>query len=467
MTSPAYEPPQEVVNVQVEQMVLAALLSVNEAYEKIRGRVHAADFSDDFNAALFELIARTIEDGKPATPTLLADHLPDGTPPNYLERLASSAMTMVDLEYHADYVHRLAQVRTVRGFCDVSLNELTGESRLDGFVEEAWGLLEDLRDDGPQRKQVIDVGAAAKSVVDTAVDIHDRRIAGTELPIISTGIKQLDRAIGGLRGGQLIVPAGSPGSGKSALALTIAYNIAFEHAGTDLARHVFYESLEMSEAELTERALARMSGIPTPQIANGMVSDHDISRLRDAEAELARMGLYIEDNGGATVSSIRLSALQARRKHGLDVIVVDYMQLMEGQGENRTLQVGSISRGLKQLAKELNVPVIALSQLSRQVNQRDGHVPDLGDLRESGSIEQDADIVIFVHNEAYWHAKKEPHGASYEHAEWETDQKKYEIEVDLIIGKNRQGPSGKRMTIGFDRATVSMHDQPAQTDMGL
>lgn len=467
---PMHEPTvQELpANVQLELAFLGALLVNNRVYGEVAHFLEAWHFSDEFNGAIFSEIANVIEGGGVIDArTFAANHLPEGADDKaaYIIHLENCIVTVTDAPHYARTIKTLADARELNGFFNTAAEEALNPANHEGLIEECQRVIDGVRDDGTKRQPIISVGDAAGAAVDEAIKVRDLREAGEAVPFISSGLDLLDQEIGGFRGGQLIIVAGASSMGKSALALTIGQNVAAEYAGTARARHVLFQSLEMSKDDLAHRALARLSEIAVSRIAYGKFGTGDIDALRGAEERLQAMPLYLNANGSVSVQTLRMDALQTRRKHGLDMIVVDYLQLMTGTGDNRTQEVGSISRGLKTLAMDLDVPVIAVSQLSRAVNSREGNRPQLSDLRESGSIEQDADIVLFAHNQAYYDKNRPPLSGTPEFFAWEADLRETEKHIEIIIGKQRQGPAGHSVTVGFNKYTISMENEDGQGEL--
>jgi replicative DNA helicase len=287
---------------------------------------------------------------------------------------------------------------------------------------------------------------------------------------LATGLKDLDVKMGGLQPSDLIIVAGRPGMGKTALATNIAYNVARSwrgevhadgHIETANGGIVGFFSLEMSAEQLATRIIAEQSSIPSSTIRRGGINERDFEKIKDVAVELQHLPFFIDETGGLTVAQLAARARRLKRQKGMDLLVVDYIQLLQGSSrraqENRVQEVTEITTNLKALAKELNVPIVALSQLSRQVENRDDKRPQLSDLRESGSIEQDADVVLFVFREEYYLSNKEPRPGSEEHLKWQTDMAAVHGKAELIIGKQRHGPTGT-VQLQFDAAVTRFGD---------
>jgi replicative DNA helicase len=264
---------------------------------------------------------------------------------------------------------------------------------------------------------------------------------------ITTGFMDLDKWMGGLSRSDLIILAGRPSMGKTALATNIAFNAAMAFVKkTDGAGKVAFYSLEMSKEQLVTRILAQECCIPSERIRRGEIKEEDFIKLKDANKRVAELPLFIDDTPALTISILRSRSRKLKRQHGLDLIVVDYLQLLQGnsekRNENRVQEISEITRSLKAIAKELDVPVLALSQLSRAVETRDDKRPQLSDLRESGSIEQDADVVMFIYREEYYESRREPTRGSEEHAKWMEKLAKTHNLAEVILAKQRHGPVG-------------------------
>jgi replicative DNA helicase len=287
---------------------------------------------------------------------------------------------------------------------------------------------------------------------------------------IATGLDDLDRMMGGLQPSDLIIVAGRPGMGKTALATNIGYNVARAwrgevrtdgHSVTVNGGIVGFFSLEMSAEQLATRIIAEQTGIPSNQIRRGAIGEADFERIKDHSIELQHLPLFVDETGGLSVAQLAARARRLKRQRGLDLLIIDYLQLLQGSTrrsqENRVQDITEITTKLKALAKELNVPIMALSQLSRQVESRDDKHPQLSDLRESGSIEQDADVVLFVYREEYYLQSKEPRIGTPEHEKWQLDMSLVHGKAEVIIGKQRHGPTGT-INLQFDANVTRFGD---------
>jgi replicative DNA helicase len=287
---------------------------------------------------------------------------------------------------------------------------------------------------------------------------------------LATGLKDLDAKMGGLQASDLIILAGRPGMGKTALATNIAYNVAKAWVGDRRADGhlktvnggiVGFFSLEMSAEQLATRIIAEQTKIPSSKMRRGDIKEDDFEIIKDKVVQIQDLPLFIDETGGVSIAQLAARARRLKRQRGLDLLVIDYIQLMQGSSrrakEGRVQEITEITTNLKALAKELNVPILALSQLSRQVESRDDKHPQLSDLRESGSIEQDADVVLFVFREEYYLAIKEPRAGSAEHLKWQEDMEKVHSKAEVIIGKQRHGPTAT-VTLHFDAAVTRFAD---------
>jgi len=325
--------------------------------------------------------------------------------------------------------------------------DFTPRTQIEDAERQLYELAESGRYDGGFQR----FSQALTTAVDMAAKAFQR---DGSLSGIATGLRDLDTKMGGLQASDLIIVAGRPGMGKTALATNIAYNIARAHRaevqpdGTMKSVNggiVGFFSCEMSAEQLATRILAEQTSIASSMIRRGGISEADFEKIRDYSIELQSLPLYVDETGGLSISQLTARARRLKRQKGLDMIVIDYIQLLQGSGkksDNRVQEVTEITTNLKALAKELNVPIIALSQLSRQVENRDDKRPQLADLRESGSIEQDADVVIFVYREEYYLANKEPRIGTPEYEKWQLDMSLVHGKAEIIIGKQRHGPTG-------------------------
>ena len=452
-------------NIEAEQALLGAILANNKAFEKVSEFLKPQHFADSMHAKIFEVISKLITRGHVADVITLKNYFEqDGTLNDvggikYLVKLADSATPLTNAEYYAQFIYDkyLRRELIATGF-DI-VNNATKEdidSDASEQIEEAEKKLFELSNQGDINGGFIDFSDALTSSLSHIEQAYqkDGKISG-----LPTALDALDNKTGGLNNSDLIIIAGRPAMGKTALATNIAYNVAeyMMHAKDldEKSKGVAFFSLEMSADQLASRILSTVTQTNGHKMRTGELDNAEFTRIAAAVRELAKIPLYIDDTPGLNINSIRTRARRLKRNKGLGCIVIDYIQLISGTGSkrsegNRVQELSEISRGLKILAKELNLPVIALSQLNRGVEQRDDKRPVMSDLRESGSIEQDADIVMFVYREHYYLQNEEPQqkpSETPEHLqkrmeEWEARKRATQNVAEVIIGKQRHGPTG-------------------------
>ena len=446
-------------NVEAEQALLGAVLVNNDAFDRVSDFLRPEHFSEELHRRIFEITAQLIRAGKIATPitlkTFLGDHDLGGvTVPQYLARLAAEATTVINAEDYGRAIYDLALRRNLIVIGEEIVNTAY-DSPIDMApreqIEEAERRLYEIAEQGRYDGGFRTFSAALTTAIDMAAKAYER---DGKLSGIATGMADLDAKLGGLQSSDLVILAGRPGMGKTALATNVAFNIAkayqFElrpdgtHATTNGGIVGFF-SLEMSSEQLATRIIAEQSGVASYKIRRGDISENEFRRISEAAREMQTIPFYIDQTGGISIAQLTARARRLKRQRGLDLLVVDYLQLLSGsksKGDNRVQELTEITTGLKALAKELNVPIMALSQLSRQVESRDDKRPQLSDLRESGSIEQDADVVMFVFREEYYLNNRQPAPGSAEHATWMADMERAHGKAEVIIGKQRHGPTG-------------------------
>jgi replicative DNA helicase len=463
-------------NTAAEAAILGAILFDNNAYHRVSELLISTDFYNPAHAEIYEVIAKFVPNGKMADGVTLHD---DFAKRGKLEAIGGAAYLAELLDHAAfgpeivDYAHIVRDLAIRRELIDIGSVMVTHaahpEEDMPGSqqIESAEKKLGALAMRGSARGGFKTFGQAVTESIEsaTAAFQRDGKIAG-----ISTGLLDLDGKLGGLHNSDLLILAGRPSMGKTSLATNIAYNVAaaYKAAQNEQGQRVLedggivgFYSLEMSCEQLATRILAERSGVQSHRIRQGDLERHEYDKLRDAAAELESLPLYIDDTGGISISQLSARARRQKRSHGLDLIIIDYLQLITGSGaksaQGRVQEVSEITMGLKALAKELNVPVIALSQLSRQVEQRDDKRPQLSDLRESGSIEQDADAVLFVFRESYYLERQEPDDAGEKFAEWQERMERLRNIAEVIVSKQRHGPIGK-VELHFDPNVTKFSD---------
>jgi replicative DNA helicase len=452
-------------NIDAEKALLGAILVNNEALDRVTGFLKAEHYFDPLHAQIFETASKLIAAGKQATPitlrTFFENHEPidrDLTVAKYLGKLAIDATTIINAKDYGQTIY------------DLSLRR-----QLISIGEEVVNVAYDSPVDFPPEKQIADTETKLFSLAETGkfgqgfLGFNDALRGAIEmannayqreggLSGISSGLRDLDGRMGGLQSSDLIVLAGRPSMGKTSLVTNIAYNVAKARHKSwadkpDLDREdpahdgaiVAFFSLEMSAEQLATRILSEQAEIGSEKIRRGMIDENEFKRLVHVSQEMSQIPLFIDQMGGITMAQVAARCRKLKRQKGLGLIIIDYLQLLTGGGSsqmNRVQEITQITMGLKALAKELAVPVIALSQLSRSVEQREDKRPQLSDLRESGSIEQDADVVMFVFREEYYIERLKPAEGTPEFQEWLAKMQAATGRAEVIIGKQRHGPVG-------------------------
>ena len=471
-------------NIEAEAALLGALMIDNRLAEDVQLKLRPEHFHEPVHGRIYEAILKLLDRNMVANPVTLKpmfdgdEALKELGGPGYLAQLTGSGAALIGARDFADQIYDLALLREL-----VSVGRTMVESALDtsesvdpkSQIEAAEVALYKVAEEGGEGGSVKTFGQATR----LAVEIAEKALnAGGGLSGVTTGLDSVNAKIGGLHHSDLLILAGRPGMGKTSLATNIAFNAArrfvrdmedgIEESKSVGARVAFF-SLEMSADQLATRILSEQSGISSEALRMGKIGQADFRNLARAAAELESLPLYIDDTPGLTIAALRTRARRLKRRHGVGLIVVDYLQLLQGSsrggGDNRVQEISEISRGLKTLAKELHVPVLALSQLSRAVEQREDKRPQLSDLRESGSIEQDADIVLFVYREEYYVASREPKRpmpdddakVHDDHAKWAQDMERVFGLSELIVAKQRHGATGK-VKMKFDAKITRFSD---------
>jgi replicative DNA helicase len=468
-------------NMEAEQALIGAILVNNEAFYRVSDFLEPAHFYEPIHQQIYELISNLIRAGKIATPVTLKTFLPSdvdigGLSLNqYLARLAAEATTVINA---ADYGRTIGDLSVRRNLIRIGedMVNVAFDAPVDfaprDQIEDAERRLYEIAETGRFGSGFQRFAQALTTAVDMAARAYQR---DGKLSGLATGLRDLDAKMGGLQPSDLIIIAGRPGMGKTALATNVAYNIARAHRGQTRADGhietidggiVGFFSLEMSAEQLATRIISERTGIASSVIRRGGISEADFETIKDVSVELQGLPFYVDETGGLTIAQLAARARRLKRQRGLDVLVIDYIQLLQGSTrrsqEGRVQEVTEITTSLKALAKELNVPILALSQLSRQVESRDDKRPQLSDLRESGSIEQDADVVLFVFREEYYLSNKEPRPGTEEHLKWQTEMAAVHGKAEIIIGKQRHGPTGT-VQLQFE-ASVTRFDDLGRDD---
>jgi replicative DNA helicase len=449
-------------NIEAEQALLGAILVNNEALDRVSAFLEPVHFYDPLHAQIYEIGAKLIQAGKQATPVTLKTFFENAEPidrdltvPQYLGRLAASATTIINAHDYGQTVYDLA-IRRQLIVIGEDLVNVAFDSPVDHppetQIQEAETRLYELAERGKYGQGFMGFNTALTHAIDMANSAYQR---DGHLSGLATGLADLDNKLGGLQASDLVILAGRPSMGKTSLATNIAYNIAKAYRtekqsdGTEKVVDgaiVGFFSLEMSAEQLATRILSEQAEIPSEKIRRGMIQEAEFRKLVEVSQEMSRIPLYIDQTGGITIAQLAARARKLKRQKGLGLLVVDYLQLLSGTSkrgsENRVQEITEITTGLKALAKELALPVIALSQLSRQVESREDKRPQLSDLRESGSIEQDADVVMFVFREEYYVERQKPSEGTAEFSDWQAKMMAVSGKAEVIIGKQRHGPVG-------------------------
>ena len=449
-------------NLEAEQELLGAILVNNEAYDRISTLLTPDHFYEPLHGRIYARAADLITKGHIANPVTLKAYfeqdeaLAEAGGPAYLAALAGAAAPVINVADYGRAIYEFAQRRALIRIGTEMVNtafdapdELTPSDQ----IEQAEQGLFRLAETGQATRDFQGFDKALSAAIDMAAKAYHR---DGDLAGISTGLVDLDHHLGGLHKSDLIILAGRPSMGKTALVTNIGFNVAnaFEPRQTETGQiepanggRVGFFSLEMSAEQLASRILSEQTEIYTEKIRKGQITEDQFDRLAGAAERLEKIPFFIDDTPALTISALTARARRLKRLHGLDLVIVDYLQLVRGGGsgnsqENRVQEISAVTQGLKALAKELDLPVIALSQLSRQVEARDDKRPQLSDLRESGSIEQDADLVMFVFREEYYVQRRQPREGTPEHAEWQAEMDAVHGLAEVIVGKHRNGPTG-------------------------
>ena len=445
---------------EVEQALLGAMLRNNRVYDDLADRLSIDDFHHPAHQIIYKTLGEQALRGQQANALTLAYLLSDDDAleaqggAEYLSYLENALLPSVP----KDYARILRDLRLRRNLVDIGqtttarAQKIEPQEQADALIEEAEEKLFNLATIGEQEQILHDLGSASENARQIAQRAMERK---RDIVGINTGFTELNQMLGGLHDSDLLILAGRPSMGKTALGLTIAYNAAQQVARdeNEPGRTLFF-SLEMSAEQLATRLIAARSGISNDRIRRGEIRRDDFQKISEASRYMAELPLFIDDSAALSVSALRQRARRAKRQKHIDLIVVDYLQLLHlahgEHRENRVQEISSITRALKALAKDLNIPVLAISQLSREVEKRDPPRPLLSDLRESGAIEQDSDVVMFIYREVYYLRRKAPEQRAEEDvAQFEARAKahndlveKKRNKAELLISKQRHGPVG-------------------------
>ena len=435
-------------NIEAEQSVIGSILVSNELFDEINMILTSKNFYDPMHQKIFSAIEKLIYSGMLANTITLNNYFEkekdEINVPDYLIKITKfSTSSRQTIEYSKliyDLFVKRELIKISENIIDIAkLNDLDhdGKSIIENFEKSLF----DLAEKGSFSSQLVKFDEAMRMTIEMASNAYknDEGIVG-----VPTGLTDLDDRLGGLHKSDLLIIAGRPSMGKTALATNIAFNAAKKIQEEGRKSTIAFFSLEMSSEQLSTRILAEQSRIKSNDIRRGRISEEQFDKFIETSKNISELPLYIDETPAISIAALSNRARRIKRLYGLDMVVVDYIQLMRAANfrDGRVQEISEITQGLKALAKELSVPVLALSQLSRAVEQRDDKKPQLSDLRESGSIEQDADVVMFVFREAYYLERKEPQPATVEHAEWQSKMNDVANRAEIIIGKQRHGPTG-------------------------
>ena len=439
-------------NIEAEQSVIGSILLSNEIFDDINIFINSKNFYDPMHQKIYSAIEKLIYSGMLANPITLKNYFENEKDelnvPDYLVKITKfSTSSRQAIEYSKliyDLFVKRELIKISENIIDTAkLNDLDhdGQTIIENFEKSLF----DLAEKGSFNSSIVKFDEAMKMTIEMASSAYKNEEGIVGVP---SGLTDLDDRLGGMHKSDLIIIAGRPSMGKTALATNIAFHAAKKIQDDGRKSSVAFFSLEMSSEQLSTRILAEQSRIKSNDIRRGRISEEQFDKFIETSKNISELPLYIDETPAISIAALSNRARRIKRLFGLDLIVVDYIQLMQGTTFNkdgRVQEISQITQGLKAVAKELSVPVLALSQLSRAVEQRDNHKPQLSDLRESGSIEQDADVVMFVYREAYYLERKEPRPATVEHAEWQAKMSEVSNLAEIMISKQRHGPTGNIM----------------------
>jgi|TARA_B100001093_G_scaffold497401_1_gene544277 replicative DNA helicase len=455
-------------NVEAEQSLIGSVLVNNDIIDEISNVVNSGKFFDPIHRKIYEVIENLNNKGMIANPITLKNYFENDSGlaevggVDYLIKLTRFSSSIKQAIDYAKIIHEMYVKRELiiisDGVSDQAKDDQT-EKTGENIIEDAEKSLFDLAERGNFSQTFLKFNQALDQTIEMATLAmkSDQGIVG-----VPTGLTDLDEKLGGLHKSDLVIIAGRPSMGKTALATNIAYYAAKNIQENNEKGSVAFFSLEMSSEQLSTRILSEQAKISSSEIRRGKASEETLNRYIETSRNIYDLPLYIDETPAIAISTLSNRARRIKRLFGLKLVVVDYIQLMRTNNtrmDGRVQEISEITQGLKALAKELNVPVVALSQLSRAVEQRDDKIPQLSDLRESGSIEQDADVVVFVYREQYYLEKKEPKQGSIEHAEWQSKMSDIHGLASLIVGKHRHGSTGT-VHVEFEGMFTKFKDLP-------
>ena len=438
-------------NIEAEQSVIGSILLSNEIFDEVSLVVSNKNFYDPVHKKIFEALEKLIYGGLLANPITLKNYFEkekdDLNIPEYLVKITKfSTSARQAIEYSKLIFDLFVKRELIKISENLSFTAKSNDLEKDGktIIEDTEKTLFDLAEKGNFNSTLIKFDEAMRQTIEMASSAYKNEEGIVGVP---TGLTELDDRLGGLHKSDLVIIAGRPSMGKTALATNIAFNAARKMQEDGKKSCVAFFSLEMSSEQLSTRIIAEQSRIKSNDIRRGKISEEQFDKFLETSKNISELPLYIDETPAISIAALSNRARRIKRLFGLELIVIDYIQLMRANyaREGRVQEISEITQGLKALAKELSVPVLALSQLSRAVEQRDDKKPLLSDLRESGSIEQDADVVMFVYRQAYYLQGQEPRAATVEHAEWQAKMNEVSHLAEIIIGKQRHGPTGNIM----------------------
>ncbi|MCP5369427.1 MAG: replicative DNA helicase [Rickettsiaceae bacterium] len=441
-------------NINAEQILLGAILINNNHLEQVNEFLSAVHFYEVLHQKIYQAILVLIEKNIAASPITIRSML-ENEPlyiaaggNEYIIKLTTMAMVIINPRDYGKIIYDLALKRNLIQIGEEIVNNAYDTSiAKEAMVqlEQAESKLYELASEGVNEKNFVPI---MQSVTNSIESINRAMKTTGHVTGVSSGLIDLDHKLSGFQNSDLIIIAGRPSMGKTAFAMNFAFNacksLAEKTQNNEKPASVGFFSLEMSSEQLATRLLSMMTKIDSTQLRNGKINEEHYNHLRKAASELAEMPFYIDDTPALSIAAVRTRARKMKRKHNLGIIFIDYLQLLRAvsSSNNRVLEISEITQGLKALAKELNIPVIALSQLSRAVEQREDKKPMLSDLRESGSIEQDADVVMFLYREEYYLKRKEPNAGDAKYLEWQEELNKAHNVAEILVAKHRNGAVG-------------------------
>ena len=452
-------------NIEAEQAVIGSILVSNDIFDDVSIIIDNKKFYDPVHQKIFAAIENLISKGMLANPITLKNYFENDNSlaelegHEYLVKLTKFSTTIRQAIEYSKIVYDMHIRRELIKISE-TMTENASNKILDlpgnKIIEDSERLLFDLAEKGSLNTSFIKFDQALNYTIEMASNAfkNEEGIVG-----VPTGLTDLDDRLGGMHNSDLLIIAGRPSMGKTALATNIAFHAAKKLQEKGTKSSIAFFSLEMSSEQLSTRILAEQSRIKSNDIRRGRISEEQFDKFIETSKNISELPLYIDETPAISIAAMSNRARRIKRLYGLDLVVVDYIQLMSAAHtrDGRVQEISEITKGLKALAKELSVPVLALSQLSRAVEHRDIKKPQLSDLRESGSIEQDADVVMFVYREAYYLEKLEPRPATVEHAEWQAKMNEVSNLAEIIIGKQRHGPTGN-INVEFEAMFTKFRD---------